>query len=62
MISFRPSEDETAFFKVARKLAEEQIRPQAKEMEDSKQVSSDLIHEMKDLGFYHLNYLKVWRG
>ncbi|ADU95192.1 acyl-CoA dehydrogenase family protein [Geobacillus sp. Y412MC52] len=62
MISFQPTEEEQAFFQVARSLAVEKIRPAARECEKRRTVSVDLSDRVDELGLSALELPESWGG
>lgn len=62
MISFQPTDDETAFINVAKSLAVEKIQPLARNSEDSRLIDPSLIDEVKDLGFLSLELPEAFGG
>lgn len=62
MISFRSTEDETAFVDVARGFADEQIRPKARECEEHRCVSDDITEKVDELGVPALELPESWDG
>jgi hypothetical protein len=62
LISFRPTEEETAFVDVARGVANEQIRPNARDCENNQAVSEDITKKIEELGFLALELPESWGG
>nr|WP_216366345.1 acyl-CoA dehydrogenase family protein [Geobacillus sp. BMUD] len=62
VISFQPTEEEQAFFQVARSLAVEKIRPAARECEKRRTVSADLIARVNELGLSAFELPELWGG
>lgn len=62
MISFQPTNDETAFVEVARDFAKERIRKLARQSEIERKVHDDLVEEAKELGFLSLELPEEWGG
>ncbi len=62
VISFQPTEEEQAFFQVARSLAVEKIRPAARECEKRRTVSADLSDRVDELGLSALELPESWGG
>ncbi|CAH0344038.1 acyl-CoA dehydrogenase family protein [Bacillus sp. CECT 9360] len=62
MVSFMPTDEETAFAKMAREFAIKQIRPNARKSEENKLVGNDIINKAKELGFLSLELPESWDG
>ncbi|OUM90362.1 MAG: acyl-CoA dehydrogenase [Bacillus thermozeamaize] len=62
MISFQPTEEEAAFVEVAKGLARDEIRPQARECEENRQVSPGIAAKAVELGFASLELPENWGG
>ncbi|HEX7065139.1 MAG TPA: acyl-CoA dehydrogenase family protein [Bacillales bacterium] len=62
MISFQPTEEESAFVDVAKGFAIEQIRPKARECEEDRAVNADLTEKIEKLGFFGLELPESWGG
>ncbi|HET7580055.1 MAG TPA: acyl-CoA dehydrogenase family protein [Bacillales bacterium] len=62
MISFQPTEDESAFVDVAKEFANEQIRPKARECEENRTVSAEIVKKIEELGFSGLELPESWGG
>ncbi|PTX64794.1 alkylation response protein AidB-like acyl-CoA dehydrogenase [Melghirimyces profundicolus] len=62
MISFQPTEEERAFVDLAKDFAEERIRPMARECEEKRQVSPELVEKINELGFLALELPESWGG
>lgn len=62
MISFRPSEEELAFTEMAKNFAVETIRPVARDCEDNRAVSEEIIKQIEELGFGALELPESWGG
>ncbi|WP_188429067.1 acyl-CoA dehydrogenase family protein [Kroppenstedtia guangzhouensis] len=62
MISFQPTEEESAFVDLAGGVARERIRPMATECEQERRVHPDLVKTMMDLGFTTLELPHSWGG
>ncbi|UOE75806.1 acyl-CoA dehydrogenase family protein [Parageobacillus thermoglucosidasius] len=62
MISFRPTDEERAFYDLARNLAIENIRPVARECEASRSVSTHITKMIEELGFSALELPEIWGG
>ena len=55
MISFQPTEDESAFIDVAKGVAKNKIRPAARNSEENNSVDEAIIKEVSDLGFLSMD-------
>jgi len=62
MISFQSSEDELAFVKVAAAIAQEYIRPSAREMEEQRKVSPEIIAKLTELGLTNMELPESFGG
>ncbi|WP_102027078.1 acyl-CoA dehydrogenase family protein [Salirhabdus sp. Marseille-P4669] len=62
MISFQPTKEELSFIEVAKELAIEKIRPEARACEDNKQVHNPLAKQIQQLGFLSLELTEDWEG
>jgi acyl-CoA dehydrogenase len=62
LISFRPTDDEQAFYDLARNFAIDHIRPVARECEESRSVSSQITKKIGELGFSALELPENWGG
>lgn len=62
LISFQPTEEESAFADLAGEVAREQIRPMAMECEQEGRVHPDLVKTMMELGFTNLELPENWGG
>lgn len=62
MISFRSTEDETAFVDVAKGFAKDEIRPVARECEENCVVHSNIARKAEGLGFAGLELPESWAG
>lgn len=62
MISFCATEDEAAFTELARNIAEDRVRPLARECENNGEVDKKLIEQLQDLGFLSLELPEDWGG
>ncbi|WP_373893605.1 acyl-CoA dehydrogenase family protein [Virgibacillus sp. CBA3643] len=62
MISFQPTEDETALADVAKNIAKDVIRPKMRSCEELKKVEQTMINEITDLGFLSLEFPEFWDG
>lgn len=62
MISFRPSEEETAFVEVARAFALENIRPKSRMTEEKGKVHHEIIRKINELGFTSLELPESYGG
>ncbi|WPZ17697.1 acyl-CoA dehydrogenase family protein [Geobacillus subterraneus] len=62
MISFRPTEEEQAFFDVAKTVASEQVRLHARDCEERRSVSASISAHLHELGFLALELPERWGG
>lgn len=62
LISFQPTKEESAFADLAGELAQERIRPIARECEQNRRVHSDLVKTLRELGFTTLELPESWGG
>lgn len=62
MASFRPTEEEQAFREMAKNFAIETIRPVARDCEDNREVSEDIVKQIEELGFGALELPESWGG
>ncbi|WJQ06532.1 acyl-CoA dehydrogenase family protein [Geobacillus stearothermophilus] len=62
MISFRPTEEEQAFCEVAKTIACDELRPLARECEQSRSVSASIARRLHELGFLALELPEQWGG
>jgi len=62
MISFRPTEEEQAFFDVAKTVAREQLRLHARDCEKRRIVSASISARLHELGFLGLELPECWGG
>lgn len=62
MISFKPTEEEAAFVDVARQFAKGEIRPQARECEENRQVNAGIADKSAELGLNALELPESWGG
>lgn len=62
MISFRPTEEEHAFSEMAKNFAIETIRPVARNCEENRAVSEDIVKQIEELGFGTLELPESWGG
>lgn len=62
MISFRATEDEAAFAKVAKNFAKDKIRPMARHCEENGKVDNKLVEDLNELGFLSLELPESWEG
>jgi hypothetical protein len=62
VISFCATEDEAAFTELARNIAEDRVRPLARECENNGEVDKKLIEQLQDLGFLSLELPEDWGG
>jgi acyl-CoA dehydrogenase len=62
MISFQPSDDEIAFVQLAKDLAQEYIRPIARETEKNKKVPETITRKLHELGFTQLELPESFGG
>lgn len=62
MVAFQPEEDEVAFINVAKSLAADKLRPEARTSEDQQYVEDSLIREAAELGFLSLEMTEDWDG
>ncbi|MRG86532.1 acyl-CoA dehydrogenase family protein [Salinibacillus xinjiangensis] len=62
MISFRSTEEELAFVEVAKNLAKEKIRPQARICERNQKLNEEIVQEVQELGFLSLELSEDWDG
>ncbi|QQK78708.1 acyl-CoA/acyl-ACP dehydrogenase [Salicibibacter cibi] len=62
MISFSPTEDETAFVDVAEGFAKDVIRPKARECEKHRAVDEAIIAKAEEIGVASLEFPESWDG
>ncbi|KYD09022.1 acyl-CoA dehydrogenase family protein [Caldibacillus debilis] len=62
MISFQPTEEQRAFAEMAKQVAVERIRPQAKAFEKAGQIPGSFIAELEELGFLAMELPAEWHG
>ncbi|QQK74589.1 acyl-CoA dehydrogenase family protein [Salicibibacter cibarius] len=62
MISFSPTEDETAFVDVAEGFAKDVIRPKARECEQNRAVDDAIISKAEEIGVASLEFPESWDG
>lgn len=62
MISFQPTEEQRAFAEMAKQVAVERIRPQAKAFEKAGQIPGSFIAELEELGFLAMELPAAWNG
>ena len=62
MISFQPTEDESAFIDVAKGVAKNKIRPAARNSEENNSVDEAIIKEVSDLGFLSMELPESFGG
>ncbi|EZP76486.1 acyl-CoA dehydrogenase domain-containing protein [Parageobacillus genomosp. 1] len=62
MISFHPTDEEQAFYDLARNFAVEHIRPAARECEANRSVSASIMKMVGELGFLTLELPESWGG
>jgi acyl-CoA dehydrogenase len=62
MISFQPSDDEIAFVQLAKDLAQDYIRPMARETEKNKKVPETVTRKLHELGFTQLELPESYGG
>jgi acyl-CoA dehydrogenase len=62
LVSFKPTDEEAAFVKLAKEFVQKQIRPAARESEANKQVADVIIKKAKELGFTSLELPESWGG
>jgi len=61
-MDFSYSEQQLMFKKTAREFAESEIAPRIPEMETDKRTPRDLISQMRELGFYGIQYPEAYGG
>jgi alkylation response protein AidB-like acyl-CoA dehydrogenase len=62
VISFRPTEEETAFIEVAKDLAINKIRPLIKEVDQNSEGLQETLSQMSELGFLDMELPESWHG
>ncbi|RFU64801.1 acyl-CoA dehydrogenase family protein [Peribacillus glennii] len=62
MVSFKPTDEEAAFVKMAKDFALHEIRPAARESEENKKVDHAIIKKANELGFTLLELPESWGG
>lgn len=62
MVSFKPSEEEAAFIKVARDFAMKSIRPAARETEKNRKVSEEIVKRLYEIGMNSLELPESFGG
>jgi acyl-CoA dehydrogenase len=62
MISFQANEDEQAFTNLAKSVAMDVIRPQARLCEQNRTVSGDIMKKVEELGLDVLEFPEDWGG
>lgn len=62
MISFRLTEEEQPFKEMARSFAIETIRPVARDCEENREVSEEIVQKITELGFSALELPESWDG
>ncbi len=62
MATFRPTEEEQAFREMAKNFAIETISPAARECENNRAVSDEIIKQIEELGFGALELPESWGG
>lgn len=62
MASFRPTEEEQAFREMAKNFAIETIRPVARDCENNRAVSAEIVKQIEELGFGALELPESWGG
>lgn len=62
MISFKPTTDEQSFIDVAKDIAANKIRSNARKCEKARKVDEKLLNEISNLGFLSLELPESWEG
>lgn len=62
LISFQPTDEETAFITLAKTLAEEVLRPAARSSEEERQAAREWTIKANELGFAALELPERWGG
>ncbi|QDI92045.1 acyl-CoA dehydrogenase [Salicibibacter halophilus] len=62
MISFSPTEDESAFVDVAQGFAKDVIRPMARDCENNRAVDAEIIAKAEEIGVASLEFPEHWDG
>lgn len=62
MISFQPTEEETAFIAVAKDLAINKIRPLVKEVDQNNKSIQETLSQISELGFLNMELPESWHG